>query len=564
MLSSMKDAITNKPNVEETLSIDEAYFNIINNYKQNVTFYSIPSECKLCYGIPTANLSAESNNTLIVSTKYPLHVYYKNDLEWCHTTYTFKEYGRYGWNLSAENICSDIYVINEPSNAYLPLLSAFMILVAAIVVWTGGKVILKTIKNNWQQAYMNDDMTSLQESESTIQAAIRTTRLSTRIQSIDTFRGIAILLMIFVNNGGGKYMFFNHSAWFGLTVADLVLPWFAWIMGFTITISKRAELRVTSSRTKIISRNFIRSLKLIALGLMINSQHTKYLQDLRFPGVLQLLAITYFFCAMIETVCMKTHPQFGRFSIIGDILENWVQWLIILAIVALHTSLTFFLPIPNCPKGYLGPGGYDHFNKYKNCTAGAAGYIDRYIFGSHIYHKTNNTIYGVISPYDPEGLMNTMSAILIVYLGVHAGKILLHYYQCFLKMLRWLLWSFITGIIAGLLCNFSKEDGVIPLSKNMMTISFVLTTCSFAFLLFSILYYVIDYKQVWKGAPFTYAGANSIFLYVGHSITMNLFPWAWKIVEPTHSTQLAMNLWTTTLWTIIAYGLYKKDIVITI
>lgn len=36
---------------------------------------------------------------------------------------------------------------------------------------------------------------------------------------------ISILLMIFVNNGGGKYVIFNHSAWFGLTVADLVLPW---------------------------------------------------------------------------------------------------------------------------------------------------------------------------------------------------------------------------------------------------------------------------------------------------------------------------------------------------
>jgi len=31
--------------------------------------------------------------------------------------------------------------------------------------------------------------------------------------------------MIFVNNGGGDYVFFKHAAWNGLTVADLVLPW---------------------------------------------------------------------------------------------------------------------------------------------------------------------------------------------------------------------------------------------------------------------------------------------------------------------------------------------------
>jgi heparan-alpha-glucosaminide N-acetyltransferase len=36
---------------------------------------------------------------------------------------------------------------------------------------------------------------------------------------------IAIVVMIFVNYGGGGYSFFSHSKWNGLTVADLVFPW---------------------------------------------------------------------------------------------------------------------------------------------------------------------------------------------------------------------------------------------------------------------------------------------------------------------------------------------------
>lgn len=32
--------------------------------------------------------------------------------------------------------------------------------------------------------------------------------------------------MIFVNNGGGEYKIFEHSPWNGITVADLVLPWY--------------------------------------------------------------------------------------------------------------------------------------------------------------------------------------------------------------------------------------------------------------------------------------------------------------------------------------------------
>lgn len=94
-----------------------------------------------------------------------------------------------------------------------------------------------------------------------------------------------------------------------------------------------------------------------------------------------------------------------QFDRLGDILQNWIQWLIILTIVTAHTLITFLLPIPNCPKGYLGPGGYDTFKKYTNCTGGAAGYIDRYVFGNHMYSETQNPVYGVILRHDPEGML---------------------------------------------------------------------------------------------------------------------------------------------------------------
>lgn len=46
-----------------------------------------------------------------------------------------------------------------------------------------------------------------------------------RVKSIDVFRGLCIILMIFVNYGGGQYWFFKHSVWNGITIADLVFPW---------------------------------------------------------------------------------------------------------------------------------------------------------------------------------------------------------------------------------------------------------------------------------------------------------------------------------------------------
>ena len=35
--------------------------------------------------------------------------------------------------------------------------------------------------------------------------------------------------MIFVNYGGGRYWFFEHAEWNGLTVADLVFPWWVFL-----------------------------------------------------------------------------------------------------------------------------------------------------------------------------------------------------------------------------------------------------------------------------------------------------------------------------------------------
>lgn len=122
----------------------------------------------------------------------------------------------------------------------------------------------------------------------------------------------------------------------------------------------------------------------------------------------------------------------------------------------------------------------------------------------------------------------------------------------------------------------------------MMTLSFDLTCSSFAFVLYAILYTLVDYKQFWGGAPFIYAGTyycvncnsvqclhnklyvfffigtNPIFLYVGHILTKDLFPWSWKLTHLSHASVLAMNLWTTTLWAIVGYLLYRKDIIITI
>lgn len=66
-------------------------------------------------------------------------------------------------------------------------------------------------------------------------------RTKKRLKSLDIFRGIAIVLMIFVNSGGGHYWWIDHAVWNGLHFADLVFPWFLFIMGVCIPLSIRRE-----------------------------------------------------------------------------------------------------------------------------------------------------------------------------------------------------------------------------------------------------------------------------------------------------------------------------------
>ncbi|XP_013789471.2 heparan-alpha-glucosaminide N-acetyltransferase-like [Limulus polyphemus] len=386
----------------------------------------------------------------------------------------------------------------------------------------------------------------------------------TRLCSLDTFRGIALLVMIFVNYGGGRYWFFEHAPWNGLYLADLVFPWFIWIMGVSMAFSTRSLLRKSVPRWKIFKNILKRSCILFALGIILNTYGGyNNLQKIRIPGVLQRFGISYFVVSSVHLLFTKPNDihQKKIWASVRDILPYWLEWLIMFGILLTHILLTFLLEVPGCPKGYLGPGGIHNGGDYFNCTGGAAGYIDRVILGeAHIYqHPTIKVIYLTELPYDPEGILGFLTSIFLVFLGLQAGKILLTYQDWKPRIGRWLIWGTIIGLIAIILSKASINDGWIPINKNLWSISFIFATGAMGFYLLSICYFIIDVKKWWTGAPFFFSGMNSILIYVGHSLTSELFPWTWHVGQ-THWEHLAVDLWGVTLWVIISIWLYYKKL----
>ncbi|KAG8262559.1 hypothetical protein J6590_051048 [Homalodisca vitripennis] len=115
-----------------------------------------------------------------------------------------------------------------------------------------------------------------------------------RVRSLDTFRGITLVLMVFVNDGAGGYWFLEHATWHGLLMADVLFPWFMWIMGVCIPISIRSQFKRGIPRYTMFLNTLQRACTLFLLGLMLNTVSAgPELSSLRVFGVLQRFGVVY-------------------------------------------------------------------------------------------------------------------------------------------------------------------------------------------------------------------------------------------------------------------------------
>ena len=95
-----------------------------------------------------------------------------------------------------------------------------------------------------------------------------------RIESIDLFRGLNVLVMIFVDNLGlvkglpwwTYHMPENAN---GMTYVDMVFPAFLFLMGMSIPLSTRAQIARGQSPLQIWWHVLARSISLVALGLFV-------------------------------------------------------------------------------------------------------------------------------------------------------------------------------------------------------------------------------------------------------------------------------------------------------
>uniref|UniRef100_A0AAY4BMV2 Heparan-alpha-glucosaminide N-acetyltransferase catalytic domain-containing protein n=1 Tax=Denticeps clupeoides TaxID=299321 RepID=A0AAY4BMV2_9TELE len=560
------------------LKMDEATLTVHNELQSEMMVSFLSDHCYQCMyqqlGVVPAGAEpgVPGKVDLTVGTQFPVTLQLNSTLVNLEFQYHFGEQGNYSvWvknlNDSSQVNCS-LVTDTEPVNSYLreffffPAAFSFCDLIVSFIPPTEQLFTLTTMTHLPLQELGPPNRAV----EPSVETAVPATS-GRRLRSLDTFRGIALIIMVFVNYGGGRYWFFRHESWNGLTIADLVFPWFVFIMGTSIAISINGALRRGVRRSHLLKKVVWRSVQLFLIGVILINPN--YCQgplswvSLRIPGVLQRLAFTYLVVASLDVLDVWWYKA-------SDFLLYWPAWLCVITLEIVWLCLTFLLPVPDCPSGYLGPGGIGDFGKYPNCTGGAAGFIDRWLLGeNHIYQTPSSRVTAVHNtevcstiPYDPEGVLGSINSILMAFLGLQAGKILLHYKDLHSKiMARFLIWGVVLGMISAVLTKCSKDHGFIPINKNLWSLSYVTTLSSFAFILLVVLYYLVDVNKWWSGAPFFYPGMNSILVYVGHEVFEEYFPFRWRMSNSqSHAEHLTQNLVATCVWVFISFVLYKNKI----
>lgn len=306
------------------------------------------------------------------------------------------------------------------------------------------------------------------------------TKTMKRFKALDVFRGMTVCLMIIVNTPGDYGKTFApllHADWHGFTFTDLVFPSFLFAVGTSLAFVKEkwSTSDFSSIATKIIKRTVIIFLlgyimywfpfmKWTAEGDLV----MKGIGETRIWGVLQRIAVCYGVAAFMVLWLNKKQLLYSATVLLLG------YWLIL-----------------------YGFGDYSLENN-------AVRTLDLLLFGeNHLYG-------GDGIPFDPEGLLSTLPAIVNTIGGYLAGRFIIEYkgngYEKIAKLL----------LVAGLLLTFSHFwDYLFPINKKLWTSSYVLLTVGLDLAIIAALIYAIELKD--KAMNFQFFevfGKNPLVLYL--------------------------------------------------
>ncbi|KAJ0079383.1 hypothetical protein Patl1_22503 [Pistacia atlantica] len=384
-----------------------------------------------------------------------------------------------------------------------------------------------------------------------------------RLASLDIFRGLTVALMILVDDAGGEWPMIGHAPWNGCNLADFVMPFFLFIVGVAIALAlKMLPIAVSlnylfiqlfnlisllqilvvenTEPLEAVKKVILRTLKLLFWGILLQGGFSHApdkltygvdVKMIRWCGILQRIALAYLIVAMVEIFTKDAQDKNqspGCFSIFR--LYCW-HWLVGACVLIIYLAIIYGTYVPDWQFTIHDKDSAD-FGKVFNVSCGvsgkldppcnAVGYVDRKVLGiNHMYHhpawrrskvgsKHTEHLFR-FEPFEPEGILSSISAILSTIIGVHFGHVLIHLKGHLARLKHWVLMG-LSLLILGLTLHFTHA---IPLNKQLYTFSYVCVTSGAAALVFSAIYALVDiWELTFIFLPLEWIGMNAMLVYV--------------------------------------------------
>ena len=392
-----------------------------------------------------------------------------------------------------------------------------------------------------------------------------------RFYSLDVFRGATVCLMILVNNPGSWsniYAPLDHAEWHGVTPTDLVFPFFLFAVGNAMAF---VMPRLQAGGSSVFWKKVIkRTLLIFLIGIFLNwmpfvkwdnniliFKPWSYIdaagnaQGIRIMGVLQRIALAYFFASVI-VYYLKIRGAFVASCIL------------LLGYCALCVAAN-----PADPFSIYGWFGTK---------------IDRAVLGdAHMYHGEWRNGRPVV--FDPEGLMSTFGAIVQVIFGYFVGDYIIKKGKN-AEMINGLFVAGTVFLFAGYVW-----DMLFPINKKIWTSSYVVYTTGMEMVILAVMVYIIEIKnhKGWLSKFFDVFGKNPLFIFVlsgflprllgliriptginanGNQLYLSPFAWFYEHIckpifpENLNNGSLLYALSMITFYWLIVYWMDKKKIYI--
>jgi len=300
-----------------------------------------------------------------------------------------------------------------------------------------------------------------------------------RILSLDVFRGFTMTAMVLVNSQGTwdfVYPQLEHAEWNGWTFTDLIFPFFLFIVGISTAFSLHHREQQGDSHRTLMRKIFFRTFLLLLVGILKENYPFYSLHNLQVTGVLQRIAVVYFFSSL----------SYLKSSVKTELLVGGI-------ILLIYWALLMLVPIPGGVPANLGP------------ATNLGAYLDRFLLSGHLYAKT--------AVWDPQGILSTLPAIVSGLTGVACGR----WMQTDRNMTEKTVWMFVAGNIGLTIGIF--WDFLFPINKNLWTSSYVVFTSGMSLIFFAMIYWIVDVKKIqWWTKPFVVYGMNALTAYVFTSV----------------------------------------------